>query len=209
MKLRFLLLLLLVLIGFKAQALPHGLSGFYGPVQIGVNLNDEIVTGHFADAVGYDPITKGPRQMCAFAFKGKFKNSWKGYKIQAQEVGGTEVVKGRLTFLAAKDLSLSIKIELDKPFPVCEGLSHKFAKDSPEYPMTKRAHWIGVRVVKSQKAHLHNKPDANAKHHHYATHGVVLTVREQQKGWIIGKYVGEYQGKTGDIIGWFSENDLY
>jgi len=152
-----------------------------------------LVTGFYENYTGWDEQSQTPRFSCLFLFAGRLEGS-------KAEIA-TSDTKGTIELLGNDQ----VRISLEEEPGGCWNVEPRFDEEGVVFELTEREEWKFIRIVSSERAYFHDKPDEKARGKSYVIEGDILRVYEVEEGWARG----EYRGSQGITTGWIKESDLY
>ncbi len=207
---RFVLVFLLLVL-FAGLFLPHssalaqentsGVSGIYSSLMIGIDKNNETLTGFFSQAGGWDENTKAPMFNCELFIYGKLQGST--YKLTTRYPGEKEYIAGELRFVK-KGGEKTIEITLETEPGGC-GNVHPFSRKvgGDDFILDEKGDWSEVRIISAKKAYFYPHPNA-AKAKAYVVAYDPVRIFNTQNGWVEAEF-----GTGKKTRGWLKEADLF
>ena len=126
-------------------------SGEYGEgLLLGVNKNEQTITGHYLSYGGWDERTNNPRFQCSFYLHGKLNaDSPIAISTWYPSDNKPDIIKGTISF---SDQKKQLTVKLDRDHGGCWNVQPFANANQPaSYHYPTATHWIEMRVAKAEK----------------------------------------------------------
>ena len=163
-----------------------GTSGYYGSSMIiGVDQNNDRVTGYYENYRGWDENTQTPLFSCIFYFTGELQGD--NYQIRSWNPEFKDVIDGNLTFAVENDKP-TFNLKLEKEHGGCWNVNHFADEKGASFQLEKNGDWISLEVVSVQKAFFHSSPNIDSKTKSYVIKGDILRIFNRQNEWLEAEF---------------------
>ena len=182
-----------------AEALVSGTS--YQLV-LGVDPETKVITGYYESYTG-----RNAQFSCIFFLRGEAKGE-PPYRVRTwypADEDDSDAIDGEIW--PEDD---GVMVQLKEEHGGCWNVQHFADEGGTGFASWEKGAWRGVRVVASEKAYFHDKPDEAARRKAYLVTGNPLRVFKTTPGWVDGEYEG-YSGAGKKVVtkGWIRERDLF
>lgn len=159
-----------------------------------------LITGYYHGESG-QRADGGSQFSCIFYFAGVLNGSTAAIRSYFPETPG-EVIEGVFSLDAPGELTVTLKDEHGGCWNVW-----RFAdKDMPaRFTLSAARPWKALRVIKSDRAHFYDSPDATYSRKGYVVKGDALGVKSSENGWL----EVDYANGAKVISGWIKESEFF
>jgi hypothetical protein len=170
-------------------------GGYDGELLIGYDPNARSMDGYYRSETG------GGKFSCIFYFKGVIKGDSADIQSYFPE-SPNEKIGGVVKLSDAGEVTIS----LNEDHGGCWNVQHFADKEHPaKFTLSTEHPWKSIRIIKSEKAHFFDAPNAKTPRKGYVVKGDAVGVKSASQGWLDVDYTSG--GKL--ISGWIKESELF
>jgi hypothetical protein len=174
------------------------IPGYYDDMLIAYNPANEMITGYFESATGFDEETRSPRFTCIFYLEGRLENNEASLKTYYPADTSGDLIVGSIKVNAEN----SISIKLPEEHGGCWNVFH-FADSAVNFRLTTPEKWLEIRFVEARKTYFYSSSNENARSDSYLVRGDVVRIDSIANEWVHGIFVGNKETK-----GWLKTEAL-
>lgn len=170
-------------------------SGLYGDLILFRNNDNHTIDGYFKSS------TSDGRFTCLFEFKGTYKNlSDKLINVTALWPDDEMTREGLLICISNNSFVLKFNESLPGSM-ACSGVD---SETGSEFELQKNKEWLGIKIVKSERAYFFKEPIDETKCKAYITKYDAVGIIERKNDWLLVEYYGLKL-----TLGWIKLTDFY
>jgi len=162
------------------------ISGKYDDeLHLAFNPNNNIVTGYFSSATGYDESTDKPKFTCVFYLEGKLENNKVNIKTYYPLNKEGDLIAGTMNLIDSSHLS----IKLPEDHGGCWNVQ-PFSNDSINFQLSEKQNWVEIRYVISDKSYFYSEKNESAKKRAYLIKGDLVYIERIEDSWLYCHFYG-------------------
>jgi len=180
------LILLTVLFCSSIQESPKFISGKYdNELHLAFNPNNNIVTGYFNSATGYDESTDRPKFTCVFYLEGKLENNKVNIESYYPLKKEDDLILGAINLIDNSHLS----IKLSEDHGGCWNVQ-PFSNAPINYELSEKHTWIEIRYISKEKANFYSDKNDSSMRKSYLIKGDIVYIDRIEDNWAYCNYYG-------------------
>lgn len=194
----FLFLLLSLLLPFTGYSQRPASGEYDYGINIAYDSSSKQLSGYFEGYLGWHEELKIPMFSCLFYFTGTYEADTFSITSFEPDTAAGEIIPGIMHFPGDD----SFVIRLEKEHGGCWNVQH-FADETLRFTLQKRADWIQIKYITTEKAYFYKEPSVKSKTSSYLIQNNMFCIEKISGEWAYGTYFGEKE-----TSGWIRLSDL-
>lgn len=162
------------------------ISGKYDEeLHLAFNPNNNLITGYFSSATGYDESTDRPKFTCNFYLEGKLENNKVNLKTYYPLNKEDDLLPGTIKLTDNSHLS----IQLSEEHGGCWNVQ-PLSKTPINFGLTEKHNWIEIRYITKDKSNFYSQKNDSTIRKTYLIKGDIVYIERIEDEWAYCNYYG-------------------